>query len=57
MLFTWLTGIYKTYQMGDNISAEVELRSLLKSYPKNPDVLRLGALTALGVNMPLNCQE
>ncbi len=52
-----LQNIYKTYQMGDNISAEVELRSLLKSYPKNPDVLRLGALTALGVNQLVQADQ
>lgn len=45
-----LQNTFRTYQAGDTVAAEISIRNALVKWPNNPDVLRLGALTALGVN-------
>ncbi len=52
-----LQGLYRTYQSGDFIRAEVGIRSALQAWPNQPDVLRLGALTALGVNQVVTADQ
>jgi len=41
---------YELYQNKAYVDAEISIRTLLKEAPKNSDVLRLGALTALSLN-------
>ncbi len=52
-----LQNLYGAYQAGEVIQAEIGIRSLLQLYPEQPDVLRLGALTALAVNQVVTADQ
>jgi tetratricopeptide (TPR) repeat protein len=57
MLFDRLQNIYQLYQNKASVDAEIGVRALLKDYPNNSDVLRLGALTALSLNQVVTAKS
>ncbi len=56
-LYSDLQNLYALHQRGDSISSEIGIRKLLHSTPNHPDILRLGALTALAINQIVTAQE
>ncbi|MEP3654726.1 MAG: putative 2OG-Fe(II) oxygenase [Litorimonas sp.] len=49
-LIQTLNNLHKKYVEKDFVTAEIGVRDALQKWPNQPDVLRLGALTALALN-------
>jgi len=52
-----LQTIYRAYESGDVIRAEIDMRTALQTWPDQADVLRLGALTALAINQVVTADQ
>ena len=52
-----LQSLHAVYQSGDYFKAELGIRDALTKWPNNADMLRLGALTALGIKQTVTAHQ